>query len=77
VIDEVLDGLEASGIVARGDDRFSLSLTDAGAAFFARGQAILAEITASLYGGMDPDELEIARRVLVEVTARAEARLVG
>ena len=72
-VDAVLDELVVSVVLERHGDR--LSLTDEGRRRWDAGQAIVAEIVRDLYDGIDPEDLAATRRVLVEVTGRAEARL--
>jgi hypothetical protein len=60
--------------VARDEDG-QLTLTEAGRELFARGSAVVAGLVAELYAGFSPEELARTRHVLVEVTARAAARL--
>jgi hypothetical protein len=72
-IDQRLSDLEAANLVDRSGDRLRLSAE--GGVRWNQGQAVVAETVATLYAGLDPDDLAVARRVLVEVTARAEAEL--
>jgi hypothetical protein len=66
--------LAAAPWVARDDDG-RLTLTDAGRDLFAQGSTIVAGLVAELYAGFSPEELARTRQILVEVTARAAARL--
>ncbi len=72
-IDDVLTSLVATDLIHR--DGEALSLTATGAQRWQTGQVLVAEIVGALYGGIDPDELATTRRVLIEVTERAERRL--
>lgn len=53
----------------------SLSLTDAGRQLHGQGTGVVADLVTDLYAGFDPDDLARTREILVELTARAEARL--
>jgi DNA-binding MarR family transcriptional regulator len=69
----LLDGLERRGLMT-GADRDGTEparLTERGVAVQADLVASAREVSARLYGSMDPDDLAVAHRVLVDVTARA------
>ena len=73
-IEEQFAALAAADLVGRGREG-SLGLTTRGQALFERGTAVVADIVAELYAGFAPDDLVRAHEILVEITARAEARL--
>ena len=64
--------LESSDLVARTDGG-GLALTAAGRETFAAGTKISDALVAELYAGFEPDELATTRRVLVELTERAQS----
>jgi DNA-binding MarR family transcriptional regulator len=70
---ELLRGLEAKGLVTRGDPDGPgpVQLTAAGAALNAELGRAVAAASEQLYTGIDPADLATAHRVLVEVTERA------
>jgi DNA-binding MarR family transcriptional regulator len=72
-LDALLQQLEAADLITRTGR--SLALATAGERQFEAGSAVLADIVGELYGGLDPEELATTRRILVELTARATARL--
>jgi hypothetical protein len=72
-IRQLLSDLVATSLVDRSGD--ALHLSAEGERRWSQGQAVVADIVATLYAGVDPADLATARRVLVEVTARADARL--
>jgi len=79
-ITELLDQLESTGLVreasdAGAADAVHVRLTPDGEALVRRLQEGIGRITAELYSGFDPTDLATTRRVLVEVTERANARL--
>jgi DNA-binding MarR family transcriptional regulator len=71
--DQLLGNLVAMNVVERTDDAIALAIE--GERRWRQGQAIVAELVATLYAGFSPDDLATARRVLVEVTARAQAQM--
>ena len=71
--DQLLGNLVAMNVVERTDDAIALAIE--GERRWRQGQAIVAELVATLYAGFSPDDLATARRVLVEVTARAQAQV--
>ncbi|SRR6266498_1154585 len=78
----LLEQLRAAGLIrersgAAGSGAVSLELTADGDALYQRLQAAVGQLTAQLYSGLDADDLAITRRVLLEVTQRANARLAG
>jgi DNA-binding MarR family transcriptional regulator len=70
VVSDGVADLETAGLVS-GDNE--LALTPAGRSRFDHVQAGVAQTAAALYGDLDPADLSVAHRVLVEVTSRAEA----
>lgn len=66
---EALSGLAAAGLLGDGTP------TAAGRARFAELEAGIAALGARLYGDVPPADLEVAGRVLTEVTERARAEL--
>ena len=72
-VDQLLSGLVAMNVVERTDDAIALAME--GQRRWRRGQAMVAELVATLYAGFGPDDLATTRRVLAEVTARAEAQM--
>jgi hypothetical protein len=72
-VDTLLDRLVAAHLVSRDGD--GLALTADGQRRWHQGQAIVGELVGWLYSGIDADELATTRRVLVEVTERAQERL--
>lgn len=68
-LDAVLDRLRASHLVD-GD-----SLTDAGRAELHTARSAVAETTSRLVNGLDPDDQEVARRVLDHIRRSAEAMI--
>jgi hypothetical protein len=76
---EAVAHLQRSGLVDAGSggpaDR--IAITPAGAEQVREVRAVVGSITQRLYGGLPADDLAVARRVLAEVTARAEAELAG
>jgi DNA-binding MarR family transcriptional regulator len=71
---ELLAGLEAGGHATgtAPDSAGSAQATPEGAALLARLNEEVASVTRALYGGLDPEDLAVARRVLVTVTGRAD-----
>jgi DNA-binding MarR family transcriptional regulator len=67
-----LDRLAAQGFTKTAD---TVSLTEAGAAFYRGLVDQIGQVTADLYGGIEASDLAATRRVLAEVTDRANARL--
>jgi DNA-binding MarR family transcriptional regulator len=75
-----LDSVVAAGLVHRADGRGDgpgspYTLTEAGEGLYQRVSAGIAEIAAEVYGALPPEDLEVTRRTLAEVTRRANARL--
>jgi MarR family transcriptional regulator, transcriptional regulator for hemolysin len=75
---ERIDQLESAGLVARSsvpeDRRASLvSLTDEGRALFGQLREVMRQTEAALLQGLDPDDVQIARRVLGHVADQARA----
>jgi hypothetical protein len=68
---QVADGLVADGLVAVSDG--TVTLTASGADLQAKVRAGASEVTAGLYGAIDPGDLETTVRTLQEITARAQA----
>jgi MarR family transcriptional regulator for hemolysin len=73
---ERIDQLESAGLVARspvpGDRRASLvDLTSEGKALIARLQGVMRSTEDALTSGIDPYEVQVARRVLAQVAERA------
>jgi MarR family transcriptional regulator for hemolysin len=73
---ERIDQLESAGLVNRspvpGDRRASLvELTSDGTALIARLQGVMRSTEDALTSGLDPDEVEVTRRVLAQVAERA------
>jgi DNA-binding MarR family transcriptional regulator len=74
--DDALDAVISTGLVAPTiDDSSRVELTASGEALFRKVSAAASAIVDRLYGGIAPEELETARRVLVTVTERANAEL--
>jgi DNA-binding MarR family transcriptional regulator len=71
---DLLGGLEARGLVSgtAHDDPGPARLTTEGAALHAELAEAITPTTTQLYADMDPADLTTARRVLLEVTERAE-----
>ena len=71
---ELLHGLEAQGLVTGSDPDGPgpTSVTPRGAELNATLAGTVSALTQRLYAGLDPEELAIAHRVLVEVTDRAD-----
>jgi DNA-binding MarR family transcriptional regulator len=67
-----LDRLAAQGWTETGD---TVTLTEAGGAFYRGLLDQIGQVTADLYGGIEASDLAATRRVLAEVTDRANARL--
>jgi hypothetical protein len=70
-IEALFAELEAADLLVRTDG--ALSLTAAGTDLFGRGSTMVAGLVGQLYAGFAPDDLATTRRVLVELTARAQA----
>lgn len=73
---ERIDQLESAGLVARspvpGDRRASLvDLTSEGKALITRLQGVMRSTEDALTSGIDPHEVQVARRVLAQVAERA------
>jgi MarR family transcriptional regulator for hemolysin len=73
---ERIDQLEQAGLVARSvvpDDRRAslVSVTDEGREVFARLHRVMQATEAALTDGLDPREVQAARRVLAHVAERA------
>ena len=73
---ERIDQLESAGLVARspvpGDRRASLvDLTSDGKALITRLQGVMRSTEDALTSGIDPHEVQVARRVLAQVAERA------
>jgi DNA-binding MarR family transcriptional regulator len=73
---ERIDQLESAGLVARspvpGDRRASLvDLTNEGKALITRLQGVMRSTEDALTSGIDPHEVQVARRVLAQVAERA------
>jgi DNA-binding MarR family transcriptional regulator len=66
-----LDRLAAQGWIHTGD---TVELTEAGAALHRGLLEQIGQVTTELYGGIEPGDLAATRRVLTEVTERANAR---
>jgi hypothetical protein len=73
-IPELLEQVASRGIV-RTAPGGGVELTAEGRALYQRVRDGVERTSAALYGGLDPDELATTRRVLVEVTRRARARV--
>lgn len=79
---KVLDELESAGLLdittgADGDpDTTAVDLTPAGESLFLRLRDLVARTTVQIYDGIPDADLATTRRVLAEVTRRAEARVV-
>ena len=75
----ILHGLQTRGLVrdvaSTSDATIHVELTPEGAAEHQRLNAIVGGLTAELYRDFDSDDLATARRVLVTLTERAEARV--
>ena len=74
----LLDGLATRGQIrvvvdADGPEGARVSLTEAGETLYGRLQDEVARVTGQLYGDLDPDEIDVARRVLRQVAERARA----
>jgi hypothetical protein len=71
---DLLGDLESEGLISGSavDDPGPLQLTDRGAARHADLAASLGPGTRQVFGGLDPDELAVAHRVLVHVAKQAE-----
>lgn len=74
---ELVGQVESAGLireVSAATDGIRLELTSEGAAMHARIRDAIARTTATLYEGIDPDDLATTREVLEEVTRRAKAQ---
>jgi DNA-binding MarR family transcriptional regulator len=71
---DLLDRLERRGLISDSsrDSAGPVTLTAEGSAQLARLSASVAPVTQQLYGGIHPDDLATAHRVLREVVGRAE-----
>lgn len=74
---ELLAGLEDQGLASgtAADGRGPAAATPDGTALHARLNEAVLPTTRELYAGLDPDDLAIARRVLTQVTKRADQLL--
>jgi DNA-binding MarR family transcriptional regulator len=72
-VGELFQGLEARGLIAGSapDGPGPIQLTPEGVALTAKLADALAPVTEAVFGGLDPDDLATAHRVLAEVTERA------
>ena len=71
--DDLLAGLVRVDLLEeQGDD---VRLTSAGEQRWQEAVAVVADLVAALYAGIDGDDMATTRRVLVEVTERAQVRL--
>jgi DNA-binding MarR family transcriptional regulator len=73
-IPELLEQLESRGL-ARTAPGGGVVLTADGRALYQRVREGVERTNAELYAGLDPGDLATTRRVLVEVTRRARARV--
>ncbi|WP_033818457.1 MarR family winged helix-turn-helix transcriptional regulator [Kitasatospora sp. MBT63] len=74
----VLAELTDAGLLAPSPDAADgVALTPAGRGRQAGIRADVADLTARLYGGLPPEDLAAAARVLTALTARADAELAG
>ena len=64
----LLDSLRAEGLVANG-----VELTAVGHALLADLTTAVAPVTRQVFAGLDPDDLAVAHRVLVQLVERAHA----
>lgn len=77
-ITPLLDQLASAGLVeASRVPGGTVDITPDGEAMYGRLRDAIARTSADLYAGLDPDDLAVTRRVLLEVTDRATARLDG
>ena len=72
-VEATLDGMVASGLLA--DDSGLLAPTAAGRAVYQPIRDVVDQLTETIYGDLPPDDLEVTRRTLEEVTRRADALL--
>jgi DNA-binding MarR family transcriptional regulator len=72
---EVLATLLDRGLAERTEDGGQLALTSSGTERFEQITGAIGQITERLYGGLPPEELAVAHRMLTTVTARANAEL--
>ena len=68
----LIDRASARGHVAATNE---VQLSDSGATLYGSLWTQMSALQTQLYGSMDPHDLEVAKRVLVEVTRRADSML--
>lgn len=69
-VELLLSGLEERGVISTTG---GVTLTGEGAELFARMGTVTRSSTAGLFAGFDPADLDVAHRVLAELTERANA----
>jgi DNA-binding MarR family transcriptional regulator len=76
-VESAISELTESGLAKSlpGDDH--IGLTELGQARYEQIRTALGDVTARLFGGLPPEDLATAGRVLVIITERANAELVG
>jgi DNA-binding MarR family transcriptional regulator len=70
----LVDQAAAAGRIRSGSE---VSLSEAGAALYARLWSQMSDVQARLYGDLPPDDLAVTKRVLAEVTRRATDMLLS
>jgi DNA-binding MarR family transcriptional regulator len=79
-VEATLDGMLASGLLTAAStdaDDAVLAPTAAGMAVYQPIRDVVDQISQTIYGDLPPDDLEVTRRTLEEVTRRADALLAG
>jgi DNA-binding MarR family transcriptional regulator len=67
--------LTAAGLVEAMPDGSPSRLTESGQELHRRARAQIVDIISRIYAGVRDEDLEVAGRVLIDLTARAEAEL--
>jgi len=71
--DELLAEMVRLGLLEPVADDRPVRLTESGRAHHDTVRAAVNEVTAQVFGGLDPDDMAVAGRVLTVITARATA----